>query len=86
MIKWYQKHKILFFIVVGICTVLFSSMASAYNDVDRLNGVCVNEQNGQIALSYYTSDAAMAVLEVYRYFKQIRQVLVGVTVQHHDAS
>lgn len=65
MIEWYQKHKVLFFVIVGICAVLFSSMASAYNDVNRLNGVCVNEENGQIAVSYFTSDVSAAVLKVY---------------------
>lgn len=63
--EWYPKNKLKFFIVVGIAAVLFSTMATSYNSVVRLNGVAVNEQNGQMAVSYFTSDVSAAVLMVY---------------------
>lgn len=65
MVNWYKKNKLIFHIIVGILTVLFATVASKYTDVVRLTDVAVNEETGQIALTYFTSDLSGAVLTVF---------------------
>ena len=60
-----MKNKYKLIIICAVFTVIISSSLSNYNSFAELNDACVDQSNGNIAISYYDSTRSCTKLCVY---------------------